>query len=124
MAYKSILVALLGLSLGGCAVYGGGYGHRGYDRSYTTVYYRAPSYPVYVVPRYERHDKHYRYYAPVPLSPRYQPERHSGHRDYRFAQPQARWDDRRGRTNDGWRQHQQHSQGRHDDRRRGWEQRN
>ena len=56
MSYKSIVVALLGLSLTGCAVYGGGgYGHRGYDRGYTTVYYRTQPYPVYVVPRYERH---------------------------------------------------------------------
>nr|WP_298143006.1 hypothetical protein [uncultured Pseudomonas sp.] len=125
MSYKSIVVALLGLSLTGCAVYGGGgYGHRGYDRGYTTVYYRTQPYPVYVVPRYERHDNHYRqhYYVRAPLPPRYQSPRHSDRHDYRIAQPQARWDDRRGRVDD--RRHQQHSQGRYDDRRRGWEQRN
>ncbi|MHA6492799.1 hypothetical protein ACX0MV_06055 [Pseudomonas borbori] len=125
MSYKSMLVALLGLSLTGCAVYGGegGYGHRGYDRNHSTTYYHVQRYPVYVVPGHKRHhdyrhdrrrydDYHrhaQRHYAPAP------------HHYYR-VQPRAGWDDRRH----GWREHghRQHSRDSRRDGHRGWERRN
>lgn len=58
MPYKPILVALLGLFLTGCAVYGDGYGHRypGYDRHYSAGHYQGQRYPVYVAPRHYRYD--------------------------------------------------------------------
>jgi hypothetical protein len=132
MSYKSMLVALLGLSLTGCAVYGGsGYGHRGYDRHYSTTYYHAQPYPVYVVPRHHPHgvrsgdhrqDKHHQahYYAPAPLSPRY----HRQHHDVRQAyviKPHAGWDKRHVRAIEQRREHRYDS--RRGDERRGWAQR-
>lgn len=59
MPYKPMLIALLGLFLTGCAVYGGGYGHRysGYDRHYSAGHYQVQRYPVYAAPRYYRDDR-------------------------------------------------------------------
>ncbi|UCJ16449.1 hypothetical protein K5Q02_22140 [Pseudomonas sp. MM211] len=91
MIRKSMLVALLGFSLTGCAVYGdSGYGggYRDYDRQYypgahvqRSQVYGAPRVYVYEDRRYDsRYDRRYsppRHYAPPP-PPRYfnQPERY------------------------------------------------
>ena len=118
MLFKSMIIALLGLTLTGCAVYGGsGYGHRGYDRHYSTTYYHVPRQPVYVVPRHYRHDG-YRYdarrhdhdgrrhdgrrydhdrhdqrrYLPAP-APRH--HQSNGHK-YRGIERQAGWSEQRG----------------------------
>lgn len=108
MFYKTVLAALLGLSLGGCAVYGGGYGHdygyRGHDRYYSSSHYQAQRYPVYVAPRYYGYDdrrydrRHYderrhdqRRYLPAP------PARFSSH-ERRYD---SRHDGRYERRHDG-----------------------
>jgi hypothetical protein len=147
MSYKSVLLALLVLSVSGCAVYGGGsgYGHRGYDRGHSSTYYQVQRYPVYVVPqpkRYKayRHDgRHFddrrqlpRDYVPAP-QPRYYPSHtYSQQHDYRVAQPYAGWDGRRDRDSsrghkqrhdakdDGERRSERHGDDRRDDR-KGWE---
>jgi hypothetical protein len=105
MPYKVLLAALLGLSLTGCAVYGGGYDHayRGHDRYYAGSSYQVQRYPVYVAPRHygydnrrydrrhfdnRRHDpRHFnqqrhdqRRYLPAPPARFSNHERHSGHR--------------------------------------------
>lgn len=123
MLFKSMIIALLGLVLTGCAVYGGsGYGHRGYDRGHSTTYYHVQRYPVYVVPqpqrykvysydgrRYDDHRHPPRYYVPAPQSRHYQDrKRHA----YRMMQPHAGWDGHRDR--DYSRSHQQPRQQRHD----------
>lgn len=142
MSYKSMLLALLVLSLGGCAVYGGGsgYGHRGYDRGHSHTYYQVQRYPVYVVPqpkrygayhhdgrRYDDHRHAPRYYVPAPQPRHYQTHQYQKRHDYRIVQPHAGWDGRR----DHYRNQQQQ---RHDaqwggerrggdrrDERKGWE---
>ena len=134
MSYKSILLALLVLSVSGCAVYGGGsgYGHRGYDRGHSTTYYQVQRYPVYVVPqpRYKAHQHDGRRYDDYRQPSRYYvPAPHSRH--YQVAQPYARWDGRRDRdTSRKYQQHQQPRQqrhneqrggDRHEDNQRGWE---
>ncbi|MBS7661562.1 hypothetical protein I0D00_06295 [Pseudomonas lalucatii] len=111
MHYKSLLVALFGLSLTGCAVYGGGYdhGYRGYERHYSSNYHQVQRYPVYVVPRYHGHDlrrhdgRHFtprrhdqRRYLPAPDARHYGVDRRSvhrleGRRDYRSAEPRPGW---------------------------------
>ncbi|MCZ4324034.1 hypothetical protein [Pseudomonas anguilliseptica] len=144
MSYKSMLLALLVLTLSGCAVYGGGsgYGHRGYDRGHSNTYYQVQRYPVYVVPqpqrykayqhdgrRYDDHRHPSRYYVPAPQPRHYQTHKYQKRHDYRVVQPQAGWDGRR----DHYRNHQQRAQ-RHDaqwggerrggdrrDDRKGWE---
>jgi hypothetical protein len=105
MPYKVLLAALLGLSLTGCAVYGGGYDHayRGHDRYYAGSSYQVQRYPVYVAPRHygydnrrydrrhfdnrrhdprrfnqQRHDQ--RRYLPAPPARFSNHERRSGHR--------------------------------------------
>jgi len=147
MSYKSMLLALLVLSLSGCAVYGGGsgYGHRGYDRGHSNTYYQVQRYPVYVVPqpRYEayhhdgrRYDEHRhppRYYVPAAQPRHYQSNQYHKRHDYRVAQPYAGWDGRRDRDYSRNNYHQQRAQ-RHDaqrggerrgddrrDERKGWE---
>lgn len=129
MLFKSMLIALLGLFLTGCAVYGGGYGHRGYDRHYSSTYYQVHRQPVYVVPRYQRHDGHRYYdgrrhddrhdgrhdgrryddgrhsqhrYIPVPVPRHYQSNGHKLRHDYRAVQPQAGWDRRREQRQEDW----------------------
>lgn len=135
MSYKSIFLALLLVSLSGCAAYGdSGYGHRGYERGHSNTYYQVQRYPVYVVPqRYKayRHDeRHYddhrqppRYYAPAPQPRHYQAHRYQKNHDYRVTQPHAGWDGNRDR--DYSRNHQPSRPQRHDvsrgDDRRGWE---
>lgn len=151
MSYKSMLLALLVLSLSGCAVYGGGsgYGHRGYDRGHSNTYYQVQRYPVYVVlqpqrykayhhdgRRYDDHRHPSRYYLPTQKSRHYQAHKYQKRHDYRVLQPYAGWDGRRDR--DHSRNHQQHWSPRHDaqwagerrgddrrdgqrDERRGWE---
>ncbi|MDP3814799.1 hypothetical protein [Pseudomonas sp.] len=149
MFYKSILIALLGLFLTSCAVYGGGYGHRGYDRHYYPApYYRVERYPVYVTPRYywrdghryegRRYDGHSydgrryddrrapHYYAPAPTLRHYQIDRRDARHDDRGLRPQVGWGDRRERGEE--RQHQRWQDSRQrghdqqgDDDRRGWE---
>lgn len=137
MSYKSVLLALLLVSLSGCAVYGGGsgYGHRGYDRGHANTYYHVQRYPVYVMPhpRYKvyHHDRRRydddrhppRYYVPAPQPRHYQTHKYLKRHDYPAVQPHAGWDDRRDR--DYSRGHQQSRQHRHDaprrDDRRGWE---
>lgn len=139
MSYKSMLIALLGLSLTGCAVYGDSYDHdyRGYDRHYSSGYHnhrQVQRYPVYVAPRYygyddRRHDRHryddrrhdQRRYAPAP-PPRYsnhdrRPDHrydgrrdHRGH-DYRAAQPRQGWDGRHYQLQQRSPQYRQHSNG-------------
>ncbi|VXB26543.1 conserved exported hypothetical protein [Pseudomonas sp. 8BK] len=144
MSYKSMLLALLVLTLSGCAVYGdgSGYGHRGYDRGHSNTYYQVQRYPVYVVPqpqrykahqhdgrRYDDHRHPSRYYVPAPQPRHYQTHKYQKRHDYRVVQPQAGWDGRR----DHYRNHQQRAQ-RHDaqwrgerrgddrrDERKGWE---
>ncbi|MGG5872079.1 hypothetical protein [Pseudomonas peli] len=117
MSYKSMLLALLVLSLSGCAVYGGGsgYGHRGYDRGPSTTYYQVQRYPVYVVPQPQRYDDHRhppRYYVPAPKPRHYQTHKYQKRHDYRVTQPRAGWDGRRDR--DHSRNHQQQRPQRHD----------
>ncbi|KRW59415.1 hypothetical protein [Pseudomonas sp. TTU2014-080ASC] len=58
MRYYLFLPMLLVGSLTGCAVYGGGYGHSGYDydRSYRSGY-EVRKYPVYALP--PRHQSRY-----------------------------------------------------------------
>ncbi|MDZ4336586.1 MAG: hypothetical protein U1A62_23200 [Pseudomonas sp.] len=147
MSYKSMLLALLVLSLSGCAVYGGGsgYGHRGYDRGHSSTYYQVQRYPVYVVPqpqrykayhhdgrRYDDHRHPSRYYVPAPQPRHYQTHKYQNRHDYRVTQPRAGWDGRRDR--DHSRNHQQQRSQRHDaqwsgerrggdrrDDRKGWE---
>lgn len=103
MIRKSMLVALLGFSLTGCAVYGdSGYGggYRDYDRQYypgahvqRSQVYGAPRVYVYEDRRYDRRYSPPRHYAPPPppryfnqpggYDPRYQ-NRHDRNRgDYR-----------------------------------------
>lgn len=143
MSYKSIFLALVLVTLSGCAVYGGntGYGHRGYDRGHSTTYYQVQRQPVYVVPQpqrynvYRDHGHHYehrrqptRYYVPAP-QPRYYHSAKSPHyREHRVDHSQARWEGRRERDDDN--RQQRHRQQRHDqqrgaerhsDERRGWE---
>ncbi|MDH1261955.1 hypothetical protein [Pseudomonas sp. GD03944] len=121
MSFKSMLFAVLGLSMTGCAVYGDSY-ERDYYRSYDRGYYSGGSqvqrHPVYVEPRFNSyHDRRYdryrddrryydnrpyydqRRYAPPP-PPRYyndrRYERRDDHRrhDYRSAQPRPGWNGR------------------------------
>lgn len=93
MAYRSLLVTLLGLSLTGCAVYGGGYaydyGYPGYDRYYTTDHYHVERYPVYVAPRVYYRDG-YRYDGR-----RYDDRRHDQRRYLPAPQPRLYGHDRR-----------------------------
>jgi hypothetical protein len=132
MSYKSMLLALLVLSLSGCAVYGGGsgYGHRGYDRGHSNTYYQVQRYPVYVVPqpqrykayhhggrRYDDHRHPSRYYVPAPKPRHYQTHKYQNRHDYRVMQPRAGWDGRRDR--DHSRNHQQQRPQRHDAQRGG-----
>ncbi|SDJ03358.1 hypothetical protein SAMN05216588_1355 [Pseudomonas flavescens] len=112
MIRKSMLVALLGFALTGCAVYGdSGYGgYRDYDRQYYPgahvqryETYGAPRVYVYEDRRYERRYSPPRYYAPPP-PPRYfsQPGHdaryHGRHernrRDYRPT-PRPGWEGQR-----------------------------
>jgi hypothetical protein len=146
MSYKSMLLALLVLSLSGCAVYGGdsGYGQRSYDRGHSTTYYQVQRSPVYVVPqqRYPayRHDgRRYddqrhppRYYVPAPQprhyqTHKYQPHQYQNRPDYRVTHPRAGWEGRRDRDLRGYQlprqQHHDAQRGgeRRGDNRRGWE---
>lgn len=134
MSYKSMLLALLFVSLSGCAVYGGGsgYGHRSYDRHYSTSYYQVQRYPVYVVPqqrypayrhdgrRHEDYRQPPRYYVPAPPPRHYQPHTYQRRHDYRAVQPRAGWDNR---PREYFRERPQHRQERYDGRRHGGEQR-
>jgi len=114
MSYKYLLVALLGLSMTGCAVYGDGYdhGYRNHDRGYYGGHDRVQRHPVYVAPRYYSYDdrrystsrytgRHYdqRRYVPPPRyygndrRPEYRRDDHRRH-DYRSAQPRPGWNGR------------------------------
>ena len=114
MIRKSMLVALLGFLLTGCAVYGdSGYGggYRDYDRQYypgahvqRSQVYGAPRVYVYEDRRYDRRYSQPRHYAPPPppryfnqprgYDPRYQ-NRHDRNRgDYRPA-PRPGWEGQR-----------------------------
>lgn len=120
MVYKSMLIALLGLFLTGCAVYGG-HGHYGYDRYYSTDHHYIERYPVHVAPRiYYRDGYRYdgrRYYdgghrydgkrghdgrrerhrAPRDYQPnrRHQQRFDRGRQDHRSGQPRQDWQGRR-----------------------------
>lgn len=119
MSCKYLLVAFLGLSMSGCAVYGDGYdhGYRSYDRGYYSGHNHVQRYPVYVAPRYYSYDdrrysnshyngRHYdqRRYVPAPppryysndRRPEYRHDRRDDHRrhDYRSAQPRPGWNGR------------------------------
>ncbi|SFJ28905.1 hypothetical protein SAMN05216206_3860 [Pseudomonas guineae] len=144
MPYKTMLLALLLMSLSSCAVYGGGsgYGNHRYDRGHSNTYYQVQRYPVYVVPqprryqthrhdgrRYDDHRQPPRYYAPAPQPRDYQARRYQKRHDYRVTQPRAGWDG--NRDHDYSRGHQQSRQQRYDaqrdedhrrDERRGWDQ--
>ncbi|MDM8350405.1 hypothetical protein P8H27_16140 [Pseudomonas sp. sp1636] len=125
MPYKFMLIALLGLFLTGCAVYGDGYGHRysGYDRHYYSGGdYRVQRYPVYVAPRHygyddrrhvqrrydaPRHDQ--RRYLPAPQTRYYNhdrraEQRHDGRRDQRYTgrRDQRGQDYRAAQPRQGW----------------------
>ncbi|WP_341304950.1 hypothetical protein [Pseudomonas sp. TMP25] len=142
MSFKSVLLALLVLSLSGCAVYGGnnGYGQRGYERGHAKSYYHVQRYPVYGAPQYHRqptyrhdgqrydHPNPPRYYIPAPQPRHYQTHKYQKGHGYRMTQPHAGWDGRRDR--DYSRSYKQDRQPRHDaahraeryeDNRRGWE---
>ncbi|MDA7085523.1 hypothetical protein PH586_03840 [Pseudomonas sp. SA3-5] len=129
MLHKAMLVALLGLFLTGCAVYGDGYGHRysGYDRHhyYSGGDYRVQRYPVYVAPRHyygdhrddRRHDQ--RRYLPAPQPRHYNNDRraesrHDGRRDRRHEgrRDQRAQDHHAVQSRQGWdgRQSNQHKQ--------------
>ncbi|UTW07012.1 hypothetical protein [Pseudomonas benzenivorans] len=148
MLYKYMLAAVLGLSMTGCAVYGGGYdhGYRGHDRYYPSNRYQVQRYPVYVAPRYYSHDaRHYdshrhddkrydgrrydqRRYLPAPSPRMLHDERRAvkridGRRDHRFDRRRAY---RSAEPRPGWRgQHlklQERTpryQGRHEGRHKG-----
>jgi hypothetical protein len=149
MFYKSMLAALLGLSLTGCAVYGGGYdyGYRGHDRYYSNNHYQARRDPVYGVPRYyghegrrydgRRHDvRRYdrrrfdkRRYLPAPPARLSRDERRSmrrieGRRDYRSAEPRRGWRGQHLKPQERTPRYQRHQEIRRDSRRssrrRGW----
>lgn len=143
MNSKSILLLLVLVSLSGCAVYGGnaGYGHRGYDRGYTTTYYQVQRQPVYVVQqpqRYKvyrddsRHHDHRRqptrYYVPAPQPRHYHGAKSPNYHERRVDHAQARWEGRRERDDDN--RQQRHRQQRYEqpsraernrDEPRGWE---
>ena len=106
MPYKTMLLALLLMSLSGCAVYGGGsgYGDHRYDRVHSSTYYQVQRYPVYAVPqphrykayrhdgrRYDDHRQPPRYYAPAPQPRDYQAHRYQKRHDDRAPQPRASW---------------------------------
>ncbi|WP_079202873.1 hypothetical protein [Pseudomonas sp. CC6-YY-74] len=116
MPYKFMLIALLGLFLTGCAVYGDGYDHRssGYDRPYYSGGdYRVQRYPVYVAPR------HYGYEDRRHVQRRYDAPRHDQRRYLPAPQQRHFNNDRRAeRRHDGrhdGRRDQRHA-GRHDQR--------
>lgn len=144
MAYRSMLIALLGLSLTGCAVYGDGYGYGYGHHYYSTDYYHVDRYPVYVAPRvyyhggyrydgpryydgkryYDgRHDQ--RRYLPAPRAHDYKPERRHQQRFDRGRQeqhlvvpPRQGWDGRHKQLRQQAPQPRRHFQdGRSDDRR-------
>ncbi|MFP6848723.1 MAG: hypothetical protein VCA57_08470 [Pseudomonas sp.] len=132
MSYKSIILAVLLVSLSGCAVYGGGYGHPGYDRYYSTTYYQTQPYPVYVVPQqrypaYRYDERRYappRHYVPAPPPRHYQSYKPQGRADYRVAPPRAH----NQRHDSGGQQQSRPSRNdvlrganSRDDNRRGWE---
>ncbi|TBU71835.1 hypothetical protein DNK06_23335 [Pseudomonas daroniae] len=113
MIRKSMLVALLGFLLTGCAVYGdSGYGggYRDYDRQYypgahvqRSQVYGTPRVYVYEDRRYDRRYAPPRHYAPPPPpryfhQPGYDSRYHSRHdrnsRDYRPA-PRPGWEGQR-----------------------------
>lgn len=150
MFYKSTLVALLGLFLGGCAVYGGGYdhgyGYRGHDHYYSSSHYRVQRYPVYVAPRYydyddrrydrrrydgHRHDE--RRYLPAPPSRFSSEERRPSHRldgrhdqrrhDYRAEQPRKGWGGQHFKPQERTPKYRRHDSDSRGDDRRGWERR-
>ena len=132
MLHKAMLVALLGLFLTGCAVYGDGHRYSGYDRHYySDSHYRVQRYPVYVTPRHYYGDSRYqqrryddrqhdqRRYLPAP-QPRYYnndhrvERRHDGRRDQRHEgrRDQRGQDHRIAQSRQGWdgRQNNQHRQ--------------
>ncbi|TBU95627.1 hypothetical protein DNK34_21340 [Pseudomonas dryadis] len=104
-----MLVALLGLAMTGCAVYGdsSGSGYRGYDRQYYPGV-QVQRYPLYAAPRvYVYEDRRYhappRHYAPPPVrylpkergfDPRYHGRHDRNSRDYRPA-PRPGWEGQR-----------------------------
>ena len=119
MIRKSMLVALLGFSLTGCAVYGDSrYGNRYYERQYhpgtyveRTEVYGAPRVYVYEDRRYDRRyppSGHYsapprgyyapppppRYYHPPGYDQRYYGRHNRNRRDYRPA-PRPGWEGQR-----------------------------
>lgn len=109
MIRKSMLVALLGFSLTGCAVYDDSrYGNRYYERQYypgtyveRTEVYGAPRFYVY---EDRRLDSHYpppghhsrppRHYNPPGYDPRYYGRHDRNRRDYRPA-PRPGWEGQR-----------------------------
>lgn len=109
MPHRALFSALLLLSLTGCAVYGGGYGHRDGHvyRHYDGYRYDYRSQPVYVVPRYQ-HERHRDYrpdarrYVPVPPPPRQHGQvrrHHDGYsRQERPRQDYRRHDQRAGQS--------------------------
>jgi hypothetical protein len=140
MPYKAMLLALLMLSVSGCAVYGGsGYAHRvyyqdGYDQRHTNPYYRQPPHRVYAIPPQRYYTPQYDIQHPAPhrYAPRYsitiEPSRqYRGHADYRRIEPHSWWNQsrrdihrerhwQRSHGHGGW----QENHSRRDDR-RGWE---
>jgi|GEM_PF-1365177 len=144
MSCKFLCVVLLSLSLGGCVAYGGGgYGHRGYERHYSTTYYQVQRHPVYVV-QYPRHkeiryyDKRHGYhhdgrrhddgrhsqhrYAPVPLqSQQRAPSPHKPRYQARAEQPRSGWNaqHQQQRTDRDGRHSQPRSEQYQDERQRG-----
>lgn len=105
--YRMLLLLPAVLLLGGCAVYGDGYGYRDHHHYYNG-YRRDYSPPVYVAPRYYYYDDRRRHdgkrYVPAP-------PRHQGfdRRDQRRHDGYSRHD---GRRHDGYqqRQHKPHKQ--------------
>lgn len=111
MSFKSMLLAVLGLSMTGCAVYGDSYdrGYRSYDRGYYSGSNQVQRYPVYVEPRYNsyydrRHDRYRddrRYYD----NRRYVDPRYDARRYAPAPPPRHYSNDRRHDRRDDYRRH-------------------
>ncbi|GAC1033502.1 hypothetical protein thsps21_43310 [Pseudomonas sp. No.21] len=101
MSYRTMLIAVLGLSLGGCAVYDYDDDYRGYPRSYGGGGYvvQQPTYYQGTPTYYYRTERIYqpRYYPvrPQPYQPPRHDRRYDGRNDHRYDRHDDRHDSRR-----------------------------